>query len=224
MNDAVNRAGDFIIGKAIDFGNKGLDYLNDKANQIKDKLASLPSDAANKVSDSMRGPKARTLTSGEQTELGKIFSNRSIDLSNVRIIDGAGNNPAAAAVFRNGNPAITIGNNVYVKPGTYSADFSKSAKGVKLLAHESVQVDQYQDLGFGSLGVKYAKDLASVGGDPNKVYRYETRNTTFKTKTLEGQAQMVGNYAEYKAGGNNLSAAQVKDVENRLKGAGFFGL
>lgn len=224
LNEAVNRAGDYIIGKAIDFGNKGLDWLNDKANQIKDKLASLPSDAANSVADSMRGPKARTLTSGEEAQLNKIFSNRSIDLSNVRIVDGAGNNPAAAAAFRNGNPAITIGNTVYVKPGTYSADFSKSAKGIELLAHEFAHVDQYQDLGFGSFGVKYAKDLASVGGDPNKAYRYETRNTTFKTETLEGQAQMVGDYAEYKAGGNNLSAAQVKDVENRLKGTGFFGL
>ncbi len=224
LNEAVNRAGDYIIGKAIDFGNKGLDWLNDKANQIKEKLASLPSDAANGVADSMRGPKARTLTSGEEAQLGKIFSNRSIDLSNVRIVDGPGNNPAAAAAFRNGNPAITIGNTVYVKPGTYSADFSKSAKGIELLAHEFAHVDQYQVLGFGSFGVKYAKDLASVGGDPNKAYRYETRNTTFKTETLEGQAQMVGDYAEYKAGGKNLSAAQIKDVENRLKGTGFFGL
>lgn len=224
LKEAVNRAGDFIIGKAIDFGKKSLEWLNDKANQIKDKLASLPSDAANALADSMRGPKARTLTSGEQAQLGKIFSNRSIDLSNVRIVDGAGNNPAAAAAFRNGNPAITIGNTVYVKPGTYSADFSKTAKGVELLAHEFAHVDQYQDLGFGSFGVKYAKDLASVGGDPNKAYRYETRNTTFKTETLEGQAQMVGDYAEYKAGGKNLSPAQVKDVENRLRGTGFFGL
>jgi Domain of unknown function (DUF4157) len=224
LKEAVNRAGDFIIGKAIDFGKKSLEWLNDKANQIKDKLASLPSDAANALADSMRGPKARTLTSGEQAQLNKIFSNRSIDLSNVRIVDGPGNNPAAAAAFRNGNPAITIGNTVYVKPGTYSADFSKTAKGVELLAHEFAHVDQYQDLGFGSFGAKYARDLASVGGDPNKAYRYETRNTTFKTETLEGQAQMVGDYAEYKAGGKNLTAAQVKDVENRLKGTGFFGL
>jgi hypothetical protein len=172
----------------------------------------------------MRGPKARTLTSGKQTQLNKIFSSRSIDLSNVRIVDGSGNNPAAAAAFRNGNPAITIGNTVYVKPGTYSADFSKTAKGVELLAHEFTHVDQYQDLGFGSFGAKYARDLASVGGDPNKAYRYETRNTTFKTETLEGQAQMVGDYAEHKAGDKNLMPAQAKDVENRLKGTGFFGL
>jgi hypothetical protein len=224
LDEAVNRVGDFIIGKAIDFGQKSLGWLNDKTNQIQDKLASLPSDAANAVADSMRGPKARTLTSGEQAQLNKIFSNRSIDLSNVRIVDGPGNNPAAAAAFRNGNPAITIGNTVYVKPGTYSADFSKTAKGVELLAHEFAHVEQYQRLGFGSFGVKYAKDLASVGGDPNKAYRYETRNTTYNTETLEGQAQMVGDYAEYKAGGKNLSAAQVKDVENRLRGTGFFGL
>ena len=224
FKEAVNRVGDYVIGKAIDFGKQSLEWLNDKANQIKDKLASLPSDAANALADSMRGSKARTLTSGEQAQLNKIFSNRSIDLSNVRIVDGPGDNPAAAAAFRNGNPAITIGNTVYVKPGTYSADFSTSAKGIALLAHEFAHVDQYQDLGFGSFGVKYAKDLASVGGDANKTYRYETRNTTFKTETLEGQAQMVGDYAEYKAGGNNLSAAQVKDVENRLKGTGYFGL
>ncbi len=224
--------GDFDIGKGlrdiingtVDLGKKSLGWLNEKANQLKDKLASLPGEKARELSDSMRGPNARTLTSGEQAQLAKVFSNRSIDLSNVRIVNGAGNNPAAAAAFLKGNPAITVGNTVYVKSEYYSADFSKTAKGIDTLAHEFTHVDQYQRLGFKNFAVKYAKDLASVGGNPDKTYRYETRNTTYNTEKLEGQAQMVGKYAEYRAGGKNLTPAEVKDVENRLKGTGFFGL
>jgi Domain of unknown function (DUF4157) len=225
-------SGDFDLGKglrdivngAVDLGKQSIGWLNQKAKQINDKLATLPGESARALSDSMRGPNARALTSGEQSRLAKIFSNRSIDLSNVRIVNGPGNNPAAAAAFLKGNPAITVGNTVYVKSDKYSADFSKTAKGVEVLAHEFTHVDQYQRLGFKEFGKRYGNEFVKAGGNATEMYNYASRRTTFKTETLEGQAQMVGRYAEYKAGGQNLTPAEVKDVENRLKGTGFFGL
>jgi hypothetical protein len=199
-------------------------WLGDQAAKIKDQLKSLPNDAANALADSMRGPSARKLTAGEITELRKVFGN-DIDLSNVRIVDGPGYNPDAKLAFDvGGNPAITEGNTVYIRHDRYTKDFSKTPGGIETLAHEFTHVRQYQKMGFGSFFAKYATDLVTAK-DRNKVYDYQSRpNTTFKTETIEGQAQMVGDYAEYKAGGTNLNAAEVKDVERRLKGTGLFGL
>ena len=201
-----------------------LDRLQDLGGRIKDELKSLPSDAANAVADSMRGPKARTLTPGEEAKLREVFGD-SIDLSNVRIVDGPGYNPDAWTAFNvGGNPAITEGNTVYVRSDVFQKDFSTSPEGIETLVHEFTHVRQYQEMGFGSFFAKYAKDLATIG-DRNKVYDYQSRpNTTFATETIEGQAQMVGDYARYKAGGNNLTPDQVRDIERRLRGTGIFGL
>jgi hypothetical protein len=201
----------------------GFSWLGDKAEKALNELASLPNDAANALADSKRGPKARELTAGEEREIRKVFGD-DIDLSNVRIVNGPGNSLAAKAAFEiGGNPAITIGNTVYIRSDKYVADFSKTPAGIETLAHEFAHVNQYQDMGFGSFFIKYAKDLKNIG-NRDDVYRYETRpNTTYKTETIEGQAAMVGDYARYKAGDNNISAAQAKDIENRLKGTGIFG-
>jgi Domain of unknown function (DUF4157) len=213
------------LGKSLqDISNQSIGWLKDRAGEIKDALASLPNSAANALADSMRGPSARTLTSGEQTELRKVFGN-SIDLSNVRIVNGAGYNPDAKIAFDiGGNPAITEGNTVYIKSDGYMADFSKGPKAIRTLAHEFTHVQQFQQRGFANFFGRYAKDLATIG-DRNKVYDYASRpNTTYKTETLEGQAKMVGDYANFKAGGSVLTAAEAKDVERRLKGTGIFGL
>jgi hypothetical protein len=212
-----------LFNGAVDMGKQSLGWLRDRAGEIKDKLISLPGAAANALADSMRGPSARTLTSGEEAQLRKVFGNN-IDLSNVRIVNGAGYNPDAKIAFDvGGNPAITEGNTVYIKSDGYKADFSKDAKGIRTLAHEFAHVQQFQQRGFGNFFGRYAKDLATIG-DRNKLYDYASRpNTTYKTETLEGQAQMVGDYAQYKAGGKDISAAQAKDIENRLKGTGIFG-
>jgi Domain of unknown function (DUF4157) len=213
-----------LLGGAVDLGKQSLGWLKDRAGEIKDKLVSLPNSAANALADSMRGPSARTLTSGEQTELRKVFGN-SIDLSNVRIVNGAGYNPDAKIAFDiGGNPAITEGNTVYIKSDGYMADFSKDPEGIRTLAHEFTHVYQFQKMGFGSFFGKYAKDLVNIG-DRNKIYDYNSRpNTTYKTETLEGQAQMVGDYARYKAGDTSFSAQRIQNIENRLKGTGLFGL
>ncbi len=198
--------------------------LKEIGGDIKDSLAALPSSAANAVADSMRGPHARKLTPGEEAKLREVFGD-SIDLSNVRIVDGPGYNGDAWAAFNiGGNPAITEGNTVYIRSDHFQKDFSTSPEGIELLVHEFTHVRQYQQMGFGSFFAKYGADLVKIG-DRNKVYDYQSRpDTTFATETIEGQAQMVGDYARYKAGGNNLTPDQVKDIERRLKGTGIFGL
>ena len=200
------------------------DNVRELGGNIKDTLASLPSGAANAIADSMRGPGARKITAGEEQKLREVFGD-SIDLSNVRIVDGPGYNADAFLAFNvGGNPAITEGNTVYMRSDHFQKDFSTSPEGVEMLVHEFTHVRQYQDMGFGGFFAKYAKDLVAIG-DRNKVYDYGSRkDTTFATETLEGQAEMVGDYARYKAGGNNLNQAQVRDIERRLQGTGLFGL
>lgn len=212
-----------LLGGAVDLGKQSLGWLKDRAGEIKDKLVSLPNSAANALADSLRGPSARTLTAGEEAQLRKVFGN-SIDLSNVRIVNGAGYNPDAKIAFDiGGNPAITEGNTVYIRSDGYRADFSKDAKGIRTLALEFAHVYQFQKMGFGSFFGKYAKDLVTIG-NRDSAYDYQSRpNTTYKTETIEGQAQMVGDYANFRAGGIDIGAKTAKDIENRLKGTGIFG-
>jgi hypothetical protein len=226
--DDILSAGKTIVdaGKDIIAAGKGsLKWLQKQASDIKDKLASLPGEAANALADSMRGPSARKLTAGEITAIRQAYGNN-IDLSNVRIVDGPGYNPDALAAFKiGGNPAITEGNTVYIEHNGFSKDFSTSPAGKELLVHEFSHVYQFQKMGFGSFGVKYAKDLISVRGDRNAAYDYRSRpNSTYKTETIEGQAQMVGDYAQYKAGDKSrTNDAQARDIERRLRGTGIYG-
>jgi Domain of unknown function (DUF4157) len=213
-----------LVNGAVDLGKQSAGWLRDRAGEIKDKLTSLPNDAANALADSLRGPSARTLTSGEEAQLRKVFGNN-IDLSNVRIVNGAGYNPDAKIAFDiGGNPAITEGNTVYIRSDGYMADFSKDPEAIRTLAHEFTHVQQFQQRGFTNFFGRYAKDLATIG-DRNKLYDYQSRpNNSYGRETLEGQAQMVGDYANYKAGGNVINATQAKQIEARLKGTGLFGL
>ena len=58
----------------------------------------------------------------------------------------------------------------------------------------------------------------------NKVDDYQLRNTIFATETLEGQAQMVGDYAEQGAANGNAATAQMQALANRLRGSGIYGV
>jgi hypothetical protein len=135
-----------------------------------------------------------------------------------------GMHPTARSAFL-GNPAITQGNTVYFDPKAtdngrpyYSADFSSSSKGIGILMHEFTHVRQFQQLGFAEFARRYAIDLMNNGLDRNKVYKYETRNTTYATETLEGQAQMVGDYAQLRAANGTTVTAQMQALANRLRG------
>lgn len=192
------------------------------------RLTSLPSDAANALADSMRGPNARPLTSGEERLVREAFGN-SIDLSNVRIVDGAGRNPDAAFALNGlGRPAITEGNTVYINsarnpdgaPRYYSADLSRTVGGRETLLHEFTHVRQFQQMGFAAFGARYfGRELPAAGFDADKMYDYRSRDTTFQTETLEGQAQIVGDYAAARA-----RHQPAPDLEARLRGTGIYGL
>lgn len=206
-----------------DMGADAIAGIGDLAGRAKDALTALPGDAANALADSMRGPSARTLTTGETAALRRAFGN-SVDLGNVRIVDGPGHNPDAAIAFNvGGNPAITEGNTVYIRSDHYAKDLSSTAEGVNTLVHEFTHVRQYQQMGFGHFFAKYASDLASIG-DRNKVYDYASRTSNFASETIEGQAAMVGDYAGYKAGEKGLQPQEVVSIEQKLKGTGLFGL
>jgi hypothetical protein len=215
-----------VISRALD-GLSGLaqsarNQIVELAETMRDQLTSLPNSAANAVADSMRGPSARTLTAGETAALRSAFGN-SIDLSNVRIVDGPGRNPDAWVAFNIGNnPALTEGNTVYVQSDHYSRDFSTTPSGINTLVHEFTHVRQYQQMGFGSFFAKYARDLA-VYRDRNEVYKHENRNVSFRHETIEGQAAMVGDYAGYRAGEVLLTPQQVRSLESELRGTGIFG-
>ena len=221
--NAVKGATEAIFGAAKD----GLESLYRSAQDLVDGLVSLPPIVAERIANSLRGPAARELTSTERASLEEVFGDE-IDLDNVRIVRGSGYNAAAAAAFQNGNPAITIGDTVYVRPDVYDrlgSDFTSSPEGIETLAHEFTHVMQYQKLGFGDFFARYGNEFARAGGDADKLYDYESRpETVYATETLEGQAQMVGDYARYLAGDQNITPEQARDIENRLNGTGIFGL
>jgi hypothetical protein len=56
------------------------------------------------------------------------------------------------------------------------------------------------------------------------VYDYQLRNTTYATETLEGQAQMVGDYAKRRAEGLAADSPEIQSLVRRLKGSGIYGL
>lgn len=78
-------------------------------------------------------------------------------------------------------------------------------------------------MGFGSFFGKYVQDLTSTG-DGNAVYEYASRNTTYRTETIEGQAAMLGDYAGHLAGEGKLNPERAQALETRLRGTVFFGL
>lgn len=212
-----------IIKNGIDRIGDGIDALQRGAEALGDKLKSLPHEVADKLADSMRGDQARVLTGPERAAAREAFGNR-VNLDDVRFVDGPGNSPIARAAFAKGNPAITIGNTVYFKPGEYSANFAATSDGRDTLVHELTHVVQYKEMGYGSFGAKYAADLARVGGDPDELYDYKSRDTTYATETLEGQAQMVGDYAQIRHSTEARYQEQKADLERRLAGTGIYGL
>lgn len=147
-----------------------------------------------------------------------------VDPARVRIVRGPGHSPLAALAFRNGNPAITVGCTIYIK-GDYDVpknDLTKSEGGLELLLHEFTHVVQYSELGYTNFGVRYAKEMRTYGGAA-KLYDYKHRKTDFQHETLEGQAEIVGNYTRAKGATNPQSRAMAAVLERKLQGTGIYG-
>jgi len=210
--------------------------LAERRERLAEKLDNVSTSAANAYADAMRGPYARDLTPGERQLLTVAFGEK-IDLRNVRIVNGAGLNLDARGAFMlGGNPAITEGNTVYINPSAktrsgapvYSADLSKSSEGIETLLHEFTHVFQYQNLGFSKFFRTYAENERDYGAhglsfDRDAVYNYEKRNLTFQDETLEGQSEMVGQYAQMLADKVPANNARRQAVEWRLRGTGIYG-
>lgn len=125
--------------------------------------------------------------------------------------------------FINGNPAIMIGNTIYLKKG--SSDLTTSDSGIKLLLHESTQVMLHASLGFGVFGRRYASEWRALGYNADQLYACRKRNKSWRDETLEGQARIVGEYSMFlrqKCTPEFLPTLQM--LRAKLKDTGTYGL
>jgi hypothetical protein len=161
---------------------------------------------------------ARPLTEGEVALARTAFGDEP-PYDKVRLRKGAGMNAAAAIAFMRGNPAITLIRTVYFKT-PWHRDFSTADPRSKAeLLHELTHILQYERLGPLGFGFRYARELAAFRFRPGRLYDYKKAGKKFPQATLEGQAEMVGNYAEAKL---NNNAAGMAEVAPWLEGSGLF--
>lgn len=84
---------------------------------------------------------------------------------------------------------------------------------------------QYASLGFGVFGRRYASELRAHGYDADQLYAYRKRNNSWRDETLEGQAQIVGEYSMFlrqKCTPESLRTLQM--LRTKLKDTGIYGL
>lgn len=191
-----------------------------------DFVGRLPHAVADAYLDASRGPHARPLTPREATLVREAFGNR-VSVDAARIVPGPGYSRIAAAAFLKGNPAITLGNTIFLKPGVRwirPKELPQTMGGLKLLVHEWTHVVQYKTLGYAVFGSRYAAELAAYGGDADRLYDQKTRNLPFDGETLEGQAEIVGDLAGALRGRTPADAANARMLRSKLKGTGIYGL
>lgn len=187
-------------------------------------LGKLPHALANTIVDMDRGTAARRLTLGETAHVTEAFGTR-IQPGQVRIVRGAAMSLFAHGAFLNGNPAITIGNTIYIKSDLAipHTDLSTSPLSIELLLHEYTHAVQYATLGFCAFGRRYLIELRANGNDPNKLYDYASRDRDWQHETLEGQAEIVGDYARTRLSLNNPKSRKTAELLRRkLQGTGIY--
>jgi hypothetical protein len=163
--------------------------------------------------------KKRSLTAGE-IALARAAFGEGINYRRVRLHNGPGLQPLAHAAFARGNPAITVGDDIYFKTG-YCADFSVAGQDRQSFIHEMTHVWQYEKLGLAAFFLRYGKDLAKAGGKPSAMYKYKKGTDSFGKAMLEAQASMVGDYSTALWAGD--APALAKLVRN-MTGSGLYGL
>ncbi|WP_260597188.1 DUF4157 domain-containing protein [Sphingomonas endolithica] len=191
-------------------------------------LGKLPHGTANVVADSYRGPFARALTPAEVKIVTWAFGKQPVAPSQVRIVPGPGLQTVAAIAFLNGNPAITIGNTIYIKQRVYrergGSNLAATPEGVEMLLHEYTHVLQYGRLGFARFGARYAAEFKAAGGDANKMYDYKHRKKGFNDESIEGQAALVGDFGEQLAlPPVRRTPALIRQLRSKLNGTGILG-
>ncbi len=158
----------------------------------------------------------RPLTAGEIGLLDEAFGG-GIDCRRLRLVDGHDGNPLPRAAFRNGNSAITLRKTIYFGRD-YRPDFAAAdPHAIGLFLHEMTHIWQYARLGLARFALRYARDLAACRLSARAMYRYVPGETRFAEARLEAQAQMVGDYGEARAAGDE---AKVGLIARNLKGSG----
>lgn len=171
------------------------------------------------------GDNARLLQPQEISVIRHAYGN-SVNLDNVKIVRGDGGNLVAAGAFKNGHPAITIGDTIYLKVG--QANLATSPEGVRTLVHEVSHVQQYQQTGI--LGVWTRVALEARGG-ADDAYNYPSRDLPFAKEALEAQSAIRGDYAAYRMGGDlptymvdgKPHKVSAQELEREAAGSGIFG-
>lgn len=230
ISQAANALLDRVVGATADAARSVIvtarRNLFQRAEDLMALLGQVPHKAADIIADGFRGGAARLLTTGERHLVVEAFGYR-VDPALVRIVRGAGRSPVAEVAFLHGNPAITIGNTVYVSTETYdryhAEDLSVSDRGIGLLIHEFTHVTQYASLGYARFARRYASDLRAHHYDPDELYDYPSRNLDFAHETLEGEAQIVGDYAEKRNSRVAVSRALAERARLKLRGTGIYG-
>lgn len=161
----------------------------------------------------------RKLTQGE-IQLARAAFGDKIAYGDVRISDGPGQNFAAHIAFARGNPAITLGTTVYFK-SDHSTDFSKVGADAKSFMHEMTHIWQFQELGQVHFYLRYGKELAEAGFDPDEMYKYKAGTARFEDAMLEAQASMVGDYS---AALWAKKPERIALLAGNMAGSGLYGL
>lgn len=161
----------------------------------------------------------RALTGGEAALARAAFGNK-IAYEGVRIVDGPDTSFAANIAFMRGNPAITLGSNIYFKQW-YTADFAGPRTNAGSFIHEMTHVWQYAALGQAPFFARYGEELADVGFDADELYKYKAGEELFTGAKLEAQAQMVEDYSRALWGKNPTRTAM---LAKNLAGSGVYGL
>lgn len=211
-----------LPGAVVDNGRAAVAQL---LTESLDLLGRLSHGAADAIIEASRGPHARPLTQRELRLVQEAFGNR-LSPARVRVVPGPGYSAIAVAAFANGNPAITLGNTIFLKPGfdwLRTAELPQTIGGLRLLVHEWTHVIQYATLGYAAFGRRYAAELRSHGGDADQLYDYQTRNLPFAGETLEGQAQVVGDLAAATRGRTPADAVRAQMLRSKLRGTGIYG-
>lgn len=185
-------------------------------------LTAVPHRAANAIADLDRGWHARRLTAGETARVREAYGSR-VDPNTVCIVNGAGLSAIAAVAFLHNNPAITVGNTIYIGHKYYQVDLTGETDQINLLIHEFMHVIQYNELGFVVFGKRYLAELRANGNDPDRLYDYKHRNLDFAHETLEGQAAIAGDYAGDRASSAPNDQREAAALRPRLKGTGIYG-
>lgn len=217
---------DRVVGAAVDTTGSAVHRaqrnLFQRADDLTTLIGEVPHKAAETIVDLDRGFSARRLTAAEASRVTQAYGAR-VNPADVRIVDGPGLSAIAAVAFLHGNPAITIGNTIYIRHDRYKPDMTLTTQDLNMLIHECMHVIQYKELGFARFGKRYLAEMRKNGNDPDRLYDYKSRKLDFAHETLEGEAAIVGDYAGFHASSNPADRERAERLRSRLHGTGIYG-